>query len=143
MSTTSAPIADERIRLDVADGTQMYAYVARPPVRRTDGPGIVVLQEAYGVTEYLREVGMLAIAPELYHRTGHGAVANYETDKPSDMNVHRAGLTVEGMAADFVAAWEWLRHEGVPAKRTAAVGFCMGGRVAYLGNAHAELAAAI
>jgi carboxymethylenebutenolidase len=144
-------MATELVELQVSDGTRMRAYVARPPQRVKDGPGIIVLQEAYGVTGYLREVaarfaaelGMLAIAPELYHRTGDGAVGDYATDKPSDMQVHRAALSPEGMAADFVAAWEWLRREGVPAERTAAVGFCMGGRVAYLGNAHVPLGAAI
>lgn len=150
MSTTAAPQAAERVRLSVSDGTQMDAYVARPQKPAPGNPGIVVLQEAYGVTGYLREVagrcanelGMLAIAPEFYHRTGDGAVADY-TVEPSVMSTHRAGLSPEGMAADFVAAWEWLRKEGVPAARTAAIGFCMGGRIAYLGNAQVELGAAI
>jgi carboxymethylenebutenolidase len=150
MSAISAPTATERVELEVSDGTRMHAYVARPPQPVKDGPGIVVLQEAYGVTGYLREVaarfanelGFVAIAPELYHRTGHGAVGSYEGDT-KQMNVHRAGLTAEGQAADFVAAWEWLRNEGVREEKTAAVGFCMGGRVAYLGNAHVPLGAAI
>jgi len=151
MSTISAPMATEKVELRVADGTRMIAYVARPSKPVKDGPGIIVLQEAFGVTGYLREVaarfanelGFVAIAPELYHRTGDGAVGNYDGGQPNDMNVHRAGLSTEGQAADFVAAWEWLRKEGVPAERTAAVGFCMGGRVAYLGNAHVPLGAAI
>jgi carboxymethylenebutenolidase len=150
MSTVTAAIANERVELHVSDGTKMHAYVARPPHPVKDGPGIIVLQEAYGVTGYLREVaarcandlGMLAIAPELYHRTGDGAIGDYAGDT-KQMNAHREGLTTEGQAADFVAAWEWLRKEGVPAEKTAAIGFCMGGRVAFLGNGHVPLGAAV
>lgn len=150
MSTVSAPIATERIQVEVDDGTKMYAYVARPPRPVKDGPGIVVLQEAYGVTDWLREVtarfahelGFVAIAPELYHRTGDDVVVDYakglERDSP-----HRKGLTVDGMARDVAASHAWLCGEGVRAERSAAVGFCMGGRAAYLGNARAPFGAAI
>jgi carboxymethylenebutenolidase len=150
MSTIAAPMANELVELTVSDGTRMLAYVARPQRPVKDAPGIIVLQEAYGVTGYLREVtarfaselGCIAIAPELYHRTGDGAVGPYDPE-PTMMNKHRKALTTEGQAADVVAAFDWLRKEGVPAEKTAAIGFCMGGRVAYLGNAHVPLGAAI
>jgi carboxymethylenebutenolidase len=150
MTTTAAPTADERVELQVSDGTRMLAYVARPAHPVLAGPGIIVLQEAYGVNGYLREVtarlanelGCIAIAPELYHRTGDGAIGSYDFDPPK-MKEHREGLSIDGQAADVVAAFEWLRAEGVPAKKTAALGFCMGGRVAFLGNAYVPLGAAI
>jgi carboxymethylenebutenolidase len=143
---TTAPTADEQVELRVSDGTRMLAYVARPPHPVSASPGIIVLQEAYGVNGYLRDVtarlanelGCIAIAPELYHRTGDGAVGSYDFDPPK-MKEHRAGLSIDGQAADVVAAFEWLRAQGVPANKTAALGFCMGGRVAFLGNASVPL----
>ncbi|HET8648417.1 MAG TPA: dienelactone hydrolase family protein, partial [Gemmatimonadales bacterium] len=58
----------------VSDGTTMNAYVARPSGAGS-GPGIMVLQDAFGVNASLREIadryagiGFVAIAPELFHR---------------------------------------------------------------------------
>ena len=63
------------VTLSVADGTEMRAYTAFPsstgPV-----PGIILLQEAFGVNHHIRSVadrlaaaGYAVIAPELFHRT--------------------------------------------------------------------------
>jgi hypothetical protein len=48
-------IVREKVALSVFDGTSMDAYVARP---RSPGPhpGIIVLQEAYGVNSHIRDV---------------------------------------------------------------------------------------
>src|SRR5271168_774077 len=81
-------IATQKATLQVADGSAMNAYVARP----ADGaprPGMMVFQEAFGVNAHIRDVtercarsGLVAIAPELYHRTATGFEAKY-TDFPS------------------------------------------------------------
>ena len=69
------PVKDATVTLQVSDGTQMNAYVARPSEGDTH-PGLLVFQEAYGVNEHIRDVtrrfaaqGFVAIAPELFHRT--------------------------------------------------------------------------
>ena len=55
-----------------------------------------------------------------------------------------AALTNDGLTADVHAAYEWLSHEHmIDAGRLAAIGFCMGGRVAYLANGSVNLRAAI
>ena len=63
-------IATEKVNLAVADGSTMDAFVARP---RGHGkyPGILVFQEAFGVTAHIRDIaerfariGLVAIAPE-------------------------------------------------------------------------------
>ncbi len=62
----------------------MHAYAARPAAGRA-GKGIIILQEAFGVNDYIRRMvdrftgqGFLAIAPELFHRTRPGFEADYE-----------------------------------------------------------------
>ncbi len=140
----------ERIALKVADGTNMFAHVARPATREPRTPGILVFQEAYGVNDYLRSVvarfaesGFVAIAPELYHRSGDGIVGSYD-DGHDKIAPFTKATTVEGLVADTRAAYDWLRTDaGIDAKRIAAVGFCMGGRTAFLANAHVDLGAAI
>jgi carboxymethylenebutenolidase len=69
-------IKTEWITLNVADGTTMRGYVVRPQdsARHT---GLLVFQEAFGVNGHIRDVterlareGYIAVAPELFHRTG-------------------------------------------------------------------------
>src|SRR5580658_1159719 len=145
-----ASISNEQVSLAVGDGTRMIAHVARPAAPRANAPGILVFQEAYGVNDYLRsvvarfaEAGFTAIAPELYHRSGDGIVGSYD-DGHDAIAPYTKATTVDGLAADVRAAYDWLATGArVSPKRIAAVGFCMGGRTAYLANAHVPLAAAV
>lgn len=139
----------DRVRLKIADGTEMEAVVARP--KGAPGPGLLVLQEAFGVNHHIRNVaqryadrGFLAIAPELFHRSApDGWEAGYGGDFDA-IRPHMAALTPQGLIADMRAAYDWLVGEGkIERTRVAAVGYCMGGRCAYLANSELPLAAAI
>jgi carboxymethylenebutenolidase len=130
----------------------MILHVANPTPAAAAGSGILVLQEAFGVNDWLisvaercAELGFVAVAPELYHRSGHGSVLSYDATSAERLPF-RTAVTAEGLALDIRAAYDWLASAsggGVDAKRIAAVGFCMGGRTAFLANAHVPLAAAI
>jgi carboxymethylenebutenolidase len=137
----------DRVTLSVADGSTMDAYVARPK-SGTPTAGMLVFQEAFGVNAYMRDVsdrfaalGFLAIAPELFHRTGPGFEGSY-TDFAA-VRPHMAALSTDGLHADIDAAYNWLRGQDINAPRIGAVGFCMGGRVAYMANARVQLGTAI
>lgn len=135
------------IELSVSDGSRMQAYLASPS--RANGAGIIVFQEAFGVDEHMGDIcerfaalGITAIAPELFHRTAPGFKGSYNDFE--QIRPHMAALTNEGLEADASAAFNQLANEkGVDAKRIAAVGYCMGGRVTYTANAALPLAAAI
>jgi carboxymethylenebutenolidase len=137
-------------RIAVGDGTNMLVHVETPPAGRANGGAIMVFQEAFGVNDYIRQVarrfadiGLLAVAPELYHRSGDGSTAAYEAGMESVAAFSKA-LTPEHIEADVRATHAWLvRHSEIEPGRIAAVGFCQGGRVAYMANAYVELAAAI
>ena len=138
----------ERVKLQVADGTTMEACVARP--KTENGPGLLVLQEAFGVNGHIRNVaqryaalGFTAIAPELFHRSAPpGFEASYGDF--ASVQPHMSALTTEGMVDDMRAAYEWLTNDAkISAERIAAVGYCMGGRCVYLANAELPLAAGI
>jgi len=123
------------------------AYIARPKSGAATA-GMLVFQEAFGVNAYMRDIadryaalGFLAIVPELFHRTGpgfEGSYTDFEAVRP-----HMAALTPDGLGADIDASYDWLRGQGIDAPRIGAVGFCMGGRVAYMANARVQLGAAI
>ena len=130
------------------DGTDMQSYVVRPASAGRK-PGLIVLQEAYGVNDHIRDVatrfaaqGFVVIAPELYHRTGTHVEGSY--DDFAAMGPHFNKLSNEGMAADVGAAYNWLTSEPeVDPRRIAAIGYCMGGRAAFLANTELPLAASV
>ena len=134
----------EWIDLRAGDGTSLRAFVAKP-----DGPatrGLLVFQEAFGVNAHIRDVtqrfaaeGFVAISPELFHRTAPGFECGY-----SDFALatpHLQAITAQGLDADVRAAFLWLEREGVGGN-SAAVGYCLGGRVAFVANSAVPLKAA-
>ena len=131
-------LSTETLTLSVTNAGTMDAYLAKPTNNAPKG-AIIVFQEAFGINDYIRSIcdrfanqGYLAIAPELFHRTAPGFDAPY-TDFPKakeEMNK----LTDEGMLADTEACHTWLQEQGIPSSQLHAVGFCMGGRAAFLAN---------
>ena len=124
------------IEIETADG-KLHAYQSEP-----DGagpyPGIVVLQEAFGVNPYVRsvcdrlaDVGYVAIAPELFHRAGTHLEFAYD-DRERMMGV-LAAVTNDMLEEDIGATLAALRaHSEVDPVKLAAIGFCMGGFAALL-----------
>jgi carboxymethylenebutenolidase len=108
--------------------------------------GVVVVQDARGITPYLRSVcarlagaGWLAAAPHLYHRQGFAetpAEGGWPTAATDMLAFTGAGLT-----ADVDDALAYLAAAG--ARRQAILGFCMGGTVALAAAARRPLAAAV
>ena len=143
MSTRS-----ERLSIAMADGEEMGVYVSRPSGNERHA-GIIVFQEALGVNEQIRRLtdryaalGFVAIAPDLFHRVSPG----YEAQALVMDNIMPLvkQMTVEGFVADSKAAYSWITSAGgVEADKVAAVGFCMGGRAAFVANSELPLAAAI
>lgn len=138
----------EWVDLSTPDGP-MRTYVVRPDSERPRA-GIVVFQEAYGVNDHIRDVagrfaqlGLVAVAPELFHRTGRGFEAPYDTDGAwAAIEPHYKALSTTGLSDDAQAAYDFLADgEGLGVIVNA--GFCMGGRASYVANAQAPFAAAI
>ena len=133
-------IVRERIELKVAGGGPMGAYIAGP-AGAGPHPGLIVFQEAFGVNSHIRSVtdrfaaqGRVAIAPELFHRTAPPGFEGKYGDFPS-VQQHYQAVTAAAAGADVRATYDWLRsNPQVIADRISCVGFCMGGRIAFLAN---------
>ena len=142
-------VVTETIKLNVANSGPMSAYVARPAGNGLY-PGLMVFQEAFGVNSHIRNVterfaaqGYIAIAPELFHRTAPAGFEGNYKDFPS-MMPHMKAVTNEAAEEDVKATYEWLRsNAGVKYDEISAVGFCMGGRVAFLANCVVPLKKAV
>jgi carboxymethylenebutenolidase len=140
-------IIKERVTVSVPDGSTMSIYVARPE-GADKLPVMLVFQEAFGVNAHIRDIteriaseGYVALAPELFHRTAPGFEGSY-----TDFEVvrqHIQTLTIEDMQSDMKAAYFYaqsLNYANI--SLTGAIGFCMGGRVAFLASAFLPLKAA-
>jgi carboxymethylenebutenolidase len=141
-------IATQRVTVEVSDGTSMNAYTARP-AEEGKFPGILVFQEAFGVNAHIRDIterlareGYIAIAPEMFHRTGPGFEGSY-SDRAAIMP-HMQAMKEESQVLDIAAAYDWLKtHPQAMPDRIASIGFCMGGRVSFLASSTVPLRAAI
>jgi carboxymethylenebutenolidase len=125
------------VKITAFDGGEFDGYLALPASGH--GPGIVVLQEIFGVNQYLRDVagwyaahGFVALVPDLFWRIRPGIEL---TDKGDDWKraVELYQQVDEAKAVeDSAAALEFLRKHTACSGRVGAVGFCMGGNLAYL-----------
>ncbi len=127
---------------------EIPAYLAMP-VRVESAPGIVVLQEIFGVNSHIRDVterfakeGYVAIAPALFHRQAPGFETGYT---PEDIQVgkeYKAQTKAEELLGDIKASIDYLISQ-TPAKADAigCIGFCFGGHVAYLAATLPDIAA--
>jgi carboxymethylenebutenolidase len=123
------------IRIPSPDGGEFSAYMAVP--KKGKGPGVVVIQEIFGVTPFIRGMcdhlasrQFTAIAPDLYWRTNPNAEL-----KESDPETARAirGKTDDNKASDDVAtAIDFLRRHEACTGRVGIMGFCWGGMISYL-----------
>jgi carboxymethylenebutenolidase len=96
---------------------------------------VIVVQEAFGVNDHIRGVadrfadeGYLAVAPQLFYRDGSPEIPY---DDFSSAMPHMANLTKQGITNDLNATTDFLATLGFHAPNIAAVGYCMGGTVAF------------
>jgi carboxymethylenebutenolidase len=140
-------ITSAYVQLSVNDGTTMRAWMAQPKEQGAY-PGLLVFQEAFGVNAHIRDIagrfareGFVAVAPELFHRTGAGFDGRYD-DFPSAVP-HMKALNDASMGADLRAAHDWVRGSIGAELPIFAIGYCMGGRAAFLAALTLPLAGAI
>lgn len=120
-------------------GGSMAAYRARPK-GVAHPPVILVIQEIFGVHEWVKDVcrrfakqGWYAIAGELYWR--HGRAQDY-TDIGKLVSDLVSKVSDAEVAGDLDGEVAFAAKEGADTKRLAATGFCWGGRQTWLYAAH-------
>ena len=127
-------------------GFQVPAYRAAP-AGKTGLPVVLVIQEIFGVHEYIADVcrrfaraGYLAIAPELYARQGdpatYGEVAKLMAEVVSKVPDAQ-------VLADLDGAVQWAGANGGDLARVGITGFCWGGRIVWLYAAHGPVKAGV
>ena len=120
------------------DDGQFAAYVARPS--NPKAPAIVVIQEIFGVNAVMRGVcdelaaaGFLAVCPDLFWRIEPGIdiTDQSEAEWKRAFELYNA-FDVEAGVKDIAATIDHVRAQPQVNGKVGAVGFCLGGLLAYL-----------
>ena len=129
------------------NGGTIPAYVARPAVAAK--AGIVVIPEIFGVNPGIRqkcdkwaEAGFLAVAPDIFWRFAPGV--ELDPDVPDQLQEAFGYFGQYDPALgvyDIEAAIRWLREHG--ADKVGVVGYCLGGRMAYMAAARTDADASV
>ena len=115
-------------------GLDMHAY-ASVPSGGGPFPAVIVSQHGGGVDQFIRDIadklaeaGFAAVAPNLFHR--------FTEDQLDNRSGRIQHMSDPDIVADIGATVDWLRaHPSILSERIGITGFCMGGRVAWLGAA--------
>ena len=136
-------------QIPTLDGSdKLPAYVARPD--GTPRGAIIVIQEVFGVEKGIRKKcddwaskGYLAVAPDVFWRQKPGV--ELDADVPEEfqqaielMMNHDMDLGIR----DIEAVIHWIRRDQGIAK-VGLVGFCMGGKIAYMAAARTDVDASV
>ena len=114
-------------------GDDIEAYFARP-LGLSSSPGVVVIHHMPGWDEATKEItrkfayhGYTAICPHLFHREGPGS--------PDDLSAAvraAGGVPDERCVGDIEGAVRYLRALPYASGKVGVIGFCSGGRQAYM-----------
>jgi carboxymethylenebutenolidase len=125
-----------------SNGGTASGYLAAPHEGR--GPGVIVLQEWWGLAPHIKDVcdrfaaaGYVALAPDLYH----GGVAK----SPDEAGKLMMALRIDEAEKDLRGAIRFLLdQEATTGEKVGTVGFCMGGALSlYAASKNSQVGACV
>jgi carboxymethylenebutenolidase len=140
ITTDSNGLVAGQIKIPVADG-EIPAYRAMPDKKGKKFPVVLVVQEIFGVHEWIQDVcrrfaklGFMAIATELFARQGD---VSKMTDFRDIIGKVVSKVPDTQVMSDLDATVEYARKSGSGnIKKLSVTGFCWGGRITWLYAAH-------
>ena len=136
------------IDIKASDGGRFKGYLSLPPLGK--GPGIVLIQEIWGVNRHIRAVadqyaldGFVVLAPDLFWRQAPRVELGYEgAERERGLQLMKASDTAR-VLADGRSALQALRALPACRGKVGTIGYCLGGRLAYLTAAGGGVDAAV
>lgn len=144
----TATITTREVTIASHDGQSFSAYLAVPAAGH--GPGLVLCQEIFGINDFMRrtaqalaEEGYVVLAPDLFWRQQPGIQL---TDGPADMprafelyQRFDVELGVKDIASTLAALRALPEQQG----GAGVLGYCLGGKLAYLAACRTDADVAI
>jgi carboxymethylenebutenolidase len=142
-------VSTQWISIPNGTGSQTDAYLALPPGGR--GPALLLFQEIFGVNAHIRAVaeqyaqaGYVVLAPDLFWAQARRVELAYAGDDLAKAYALMEGCVQEQLLSDIQAYAQALRaRPELSGAHLGAVGYCMGGRMAYFAATHARADAAV
>lgn len=139
----------ETVRITTLDEADDFdAYIARPESEPKSA--IIVIQEIFGVNAGIRrkcdklaEEGYLALAPDLFWRIQRGVELDPDIEPEFERALELMGkLNQDAAIRDIEASIKYARTQTETGK-VGAVGYCLGGRLAYMTAARTDADATV
>ena len=140
------------IDIKAQDGGTFKAYLSLPHQARSGGkgPGILLIQEIFGVNSHIRGVadqyasdGYTVLAPDVFWRAQPMIELGYgPEDREKGIGIMQK-MDFAAAVGDLAATAATLRALPECGGKVASIGYCMGGMLSYLCAAHAGVDAAV
>lgn len=148
-SASPIPAARGRfVTVPAGDGGGFRAYVSLPP--RVPAPGLVMQHTMFGVNDLFRsfcdayaDEGYVVIAPDLFWRLGPEIELDHVEEGYEKGHGYMRVLDKDKAIEDVAAAHEYLMKMSEHRGKAAAIGYCMGGTLAFLAAARTRLDMAV
>lgn len=142
-------MSGQEITIKSNDGDEFMGYLALP--EGGSGPGIVVIQEIFGVNDVMRGLtdewaaaGYVALCPDLFWRQEPGIQITDQTEEEWARAFELFnGFDLDKGVDDLAATITHLRGLDACAGKVGSVGFCLGGRLAFLTATRTDVDAAV
>ena len=149
LKVTTAPMSGQQIKISASDGGEFDAYLALPA--EPSAPGIVMLHEIFGVTDWIIETanlfaehGFCVAAPDMFWRLEPNFIADHRDSAQTEKGRRYKQLIDHDKAVDDIAA-VILSLKSLPKcnGKIGVTGFCTGGTLTYLAAARLDIDAAV
>jgi carboxymethylenebutenolidase len=141
-------MAGQWIQISANDGAKFRGYLTVPASGK--GPGIVLCQEIFGINAYVREVaeyyaqeGYVVLAPDLFWRMEKDVDLGYTPEDWQKAFAFFQKFDLNKGMDDISDAVKALRARPEVAGKVGALGFCLGGKLAYLAAARSGVDVAV
>ncbi len=136
------------IKIKTKDAKEFSGFLSLPPAGK--GPGLLLIQEIFGVNNHIRDVadlysqeGFVVLAPDLFWRSQPGVEISYDEEDFAKGLELAHKLNMDQALIDLSDAIDTLRALPSVAGKVGAIGYCMGGHIAYRFAARGKVDAAV
>jgi carboxymethylenebutenolidase len=136
------------IDIRASDGGRFRGYLCLP--RQGKGPGLVVEQEIFGINENVRLVcenyasqGFVTLAPDLFWRLQPNVDLGYSPEEWQKAFDFMKRFDIDRGIEDIAATVKSMRAMKECTGKVGAIGYCLGGKLAYLTAARTDVECAV